>query len=327
MAASVPPGGVWCPAVTFFNPDTDELDLDAQAKYYSYLSKTGLAGLVILGTNAEAFLLTREERKTLIATARNAIGPEFPIMAGVGAHSTKQVIEHIDDAAQAGANCVLVLPPAYFGKATTPAVIEKFYADISKRSKLPIVIYNFPGVCNGVDLSSDIITRLAQKHDKIVGVKLTCGSVAKIVRLAAALPNNFATFGGQSDFIIGGLSSGSVGCIAAFANVFPKTIVKIYDLFRQGKYDEALRIHQKAALAEQQIKEGIGATKYAAAIRSATYAGIKDAESKLQPRTPYGPLAEATKSAVRKGTEECARIEESLPLRGSGGFGNTLSRL
>lgn len=328
MVASVPPGGVWCPAVTFFNPDTDELDLDAQAKYYSYLSKTGLAGLVILGTNAEAFLLTREERKTLIATARRAIGPDFPIMAGVGAHATKQVIEHIDDAAQAGANCVLVLPPAYFGKATTPAVIEKFYADISERSKLPIIIYNFPGVCNGVDLSSDIITRLAQRHDKIVGVKLTCGSVAKITRLAAALPaGRFATFGGQSDFIIGGLSSGSVGCIAAFANVFPKTIVRIYDLYRQGKYDEALRIHQKAALAEEQIKDGIGATKYAAAIRSATSAGIKDAERRLQPRTPYGPPAEATKLAVRKGTEECARIEDSLPLRGSGRFGTTLSRL
>lgn len=64
MAASkVPPSGVWCPAVTMFDHDTDTLDLDSQAKYYSYLSKTGLAGLVILGTNAEAFLLTREERK------------------------------------------------------------------------------------------------------------------------------------------------------------------------------------------------------------------------------------------------------------------------
>ncbi|KAI7781447.1 dihydrodipicolinate synthetase [Diaporthe eres] len=224
MVASVPPGGVWCPAVTFFDPDTDELDLEAQSKYY------------------------------------------------------------------------------------------------------PIIIYNFPGVCNGVDLSSDIITRLAQKHDNIVGVKLTSGSVAKITRLAASLPK-FATFGGQSDFIIGGLSSGSVGCIAAFTNVFPKTIVRIFELYRQGKYDEALRIHQKAALAEQQIKDGIGETKYAAAIRSATYAGIKDAERKLQPRTPYTTVGEATKAAVRKGTEECARIEESLPLRGSGRFGNALSRL
>lgn len=329
MAAIVPPGGVWCPAVTFFDPDTDELDLESQARYYAYLSRTGLAGLVILGTNAEAFLLTREERKTLVATARRAIGPGFPIMAGVGAHATKQVVEHINDAAEAGADCALLLPPAYFGKATTPAVIEKFYADVSRRSKLPIVIYNFPGVCNGVDLSSDIITRLAQKHDNIVGVKLTCGSVAKITRLAAALPpSGFATFGGQSDFIIGGLSSGSAGCIAAFANVFPKTIVKVYDLYRQGKYDEALRIHQTCALAEQQIKGGIGATKYAAAIRSATYAGIRHAEEKLQPRTPYAPLAETAKATIRKGTEECAKIEESLPLGGGPGrLGQALSRL
>ncbi|KAJ0118920.1 hypothetical protein J7T55_013176 [Diaporthe amygdali] len=323
MVASVPPGGVWCPAVTFFDPDTDELDLEAQAKYYAYLSKTGLAGLVILGTNAEAFLLTREERKTLIATARKAIGPDFPIMAGTGAHSTKQVLEHIDDAAQAGADCVLVLPPGYFGKATTQVVIEKFYADISKGSKLPVIIYNFPGVCNGVDLSSELITKLAKKHNNIVGVKLTCGSVAKTTRLAAALPK-FATFGGQSDFIIGGLSSGSVGCIAAFANVFPKTIARIYDLYREGKYDEALRIHQTAALAEQQIKEGIGATKYAAAIRSAAYAGIKDAERKLRPRTPYVPPGESTKDAVRKGTEACARIEESLPLRDSRRIGSRM---
>ncbi|KAI9150798.1 dihydrodipicolinate synthetase [Paramyrothecium foliicola] len=316
MHISVPAGGVWCPAITFFNPDTDELDLNAQAAYYAYLSKTGLAGLVILGTNAEAFLLTREERKTLIATARKAIGPDFPIMAGVGAHSTKQVLELIADATDAGANFVLVLPPGYFGKATTPEVVERFYADVASRSALPIIIYNFPGVCNGVDLSSAVITKLAQKHSNIVGTKLTCGSVAKITRLAAALPpDRFATFGGQSDFIIGGLSSGAVGCIAAFANVFPKTIARIYDLYREGKYEEALELHKKAALAEQQIKEGIAATKYATAIRSATYAGIEDAVHKLQPRTPYVAPTAASKESIKSGTDEVAKIEESLPLR------------
>lgn len=119
----VPPSGVWCPAVTAFNPKTDSLDLETQKKYYAYLAKSGLTGLVILGTNAEAFLLTREERAQLIAAAREAVGPDFPIMAGVGAHSTKQVLELAADAAAAGANYLLVLPPAYFGKATTPAVI------------------------------------------------------------------------------------------------------------------------------------------------------------------------------------------------------------
>lgn len=50
--SKVPPSGVWCPAVTFFTAQ-DTLDLDAQARYFSYLSITGIAGLVVLGTNAE----------------------------------------------------------------------------------------------------------------------------------------------------------------------------------------------------------------------------------------------------------------------------------
>lgn len=90
----VPTAGIWAPAVTFFDPATDELDLDAESKYYAYLSKH-LTGLVILGTNAETFMLTREERATLLRTARAAVGPDYEIMAGVGGHSTKQVLEFI----------------------------------------------------------------------------------------------------------------------------------------------------------------------------------------------------------------------------------------
>jgi len=313
MPPRVPPSGVWAPAITFFDPKTDTLIPSDQATYYSYLSKSGLSGLVILGTNAETFLLTREERKQLVQIAREACGPDYPILAGVGGHSTRQVLEFISDAADAGANYVLVLPPAYFGKATTPAVIDNFFADVAAGSALPIVLYNFPGVCNGVDLDSETIARLALKHDNIVGVKLTCGSVAKITRLAAELPaDRFATFGGQSDFLIGGLSVGSAGCIAAFANVFPRTIVQIYKLYKEGKYQEALALHQKAALAEQPCKSGIAVTKYAAAINTAKAAGIEGPEEKLRPRRPYTEPSQAAKQNVVAQMAELAKIEESL---------------
>jgi 4-hydroxy-2-oxoglutarate aldolase len=225
------------------------------------------------------------------------------------------VIEFAKDATDAGADSVLVLPPAYFGPATTPQVLEHFFDQVAKQCPLPIVLYNFPGVCNGVDLDSAFITTMAQKHANIVGVKLTCGSVAKITRLAAVLPKDrFAVFGGQSDFIIGGLSSGSVGCIAAFANVFPRTISRIYNLVQEGRTAEALELHQKAALAEQPIKAGIAATKYAAAIHSATYAGIKDAPARLKPRSPYVEPAAAVKDRVRTTMAEVAKIELSIPL-------------
>jgi dihydrodipicolinate synthase/N-acetylneuraminate lyase len=308
----VPPSGVWAPTITFFDQSTDSLDTDAQAQYYSYLSKTGLAGLVVLGTNAETFLLNREERKTLLETARKACGSSFPIMAGVSGHGTKQVLEFIDDAADAGANYALLLPPAYFGKQTTPAVIDNFFADVAKESKLPIVIYNFPTVCNGIDLDSATIARLAKAHSNIVGVKLTCGAVAKITRLSAEFPpDRFATFAGQSDFLIGGLASGAAGTIAGFANVFPKTIVKIYKLYQEGKFQEAMDLHKTAALAEQPCKAGIASVKYAASLTTAYAAGIKDARQKLRPRRPYPEIDEAAKKNLESQIASLYSVEAS----------------
>ncbi|KAF2729737.1 aldolase [Polyplosphaeria fusca] len=310
----VPKPGVWCPAVTFFDPTTGALDLDSQRKYFQHLSLSGLTGLVILGSNAEAQLLTREERKTLMQTARSAVGPDFPLMCGVSGFSVAQVLEFVQDAVQAGADFGLLLPAAYYGGATTKEVVRGFYEEVAGKSELPIVIYNFPGVCNGVDLSSEDIAEIARGNPgRVVGVKLTCGSVAKIVRLTAELEaDGFSTFGGQSDFMIGGLAVGSAGCVAAFSNVFPKTIARIYKLYTEGRVEEALDLHRKAALAESPVKAGIASTKYAVSQYSAVAAGIEDAEEKLKPRRPYLPVGDGVKAGVRKAMDALNEIEKDL---------------
>ena len=235
-------------------------------------------------------------------------------MAGVSGHSTVQVLEFIADAAAQGADYALVLPCAYFGKQTTPAVVDRFYSEVAERSVLPVVIYNFPAVCNGVDIESDVMVKLARRYPgKIVGTKLTCASVGKITRLAAVFPQKeFATFGGQSDFLLGGLSVGSAGCIAAFANVFPRTIKRIYELWQEGNLEEALRLHRIAANAESCTKAGIANTKYAASLTSARSAGIEDTEAKLVPRRPYEPPTETVKRDIRAKIAELIKIEDSL---------------
>lgn len=242
-------------------------------------------------------------------------------MAGVGAHSTKQTLELARDAKEAGADYALVLPPAYFGKATNMYVVKRFFADVARESPLPVVIYNFPGVCNGVDMDSETMTAIVRESaaaspngvSNVVGVKLTCASVGKITRLAATFPKKeFAVYGGQSDFLIGGLSVGSAGCIAAFANAFPRTASKIYDLYTSGKIDEAMELQRKAALAESPVKSGIASTKYAAALYSAPLAGIKGAEEKLKPRTPYEEAADGVKKGVKEGMGFLLNVERSL---------------
>jgi 4-hydroxy-2-oxoglutarate aldolase len=312
--APPPAPGVWCPAVTFFDHSTGVLDLDAQHKYFTYLAKSGLTGLVILGSNAEAFLLTRDERIALMKAAREAVGPDYPLMIGVSGFSVAQVLENIGDAIAAGANYGLLLPASYYGPATSKEVVTGFYNEVAQKSDLPLVIYNFPGICNGVDLDSNTIAEIAQKNPgKIVGVKLTCGSVAKITRLAAELsPETFSTYAGQADFLVGGLAVGSAGCVSAFSNIFPKTISKINELYTSGKAQEALELHRKAALAETPIKSGIASTKYAVSQYSAIAAGIQAAEEKLQPRRPYLPVGDAVKTNVKDKMDALSEIEKTL---------------
>ena len=304
----VPEPGCYVPGVTFFRPETDELDLVSQKKYYSYLASTGLKGLVVLGTNAETFLLNREERKSLVEVGRKAVPAGYPIIAGVGGHSTSQALEYISDARDAGANFALLLPCAYFGKQTTPSVVKRFYAQVATQSPLPIIIYNFPAVCNGLDLDSEIITEITRQHDNVVGVKLTCGSVAKIARLAAVFPpSRFAVFGGQADFMLGGLAVGSSGCIAAFANVFPKAVARVFDLWSAGREKEALALQKILSLAESPTKAGIASTKYAAAVMTAPRAGITNAAILLRPRRPYEEPDDKAKAKI---------LETMRPLRG-----------
>ena len=313
-AFPVPASGVYAPAITFFDPGTDTLLPNEQAQYYAYLASSGLRGLVILGTNAETFLLTREERAALLRLARKSVPEDYPIIAGVGGHSTAQVLEYIADAHAAGANYVLVLPCAYFGKQTTPSVVHNFYAAVAKASPLPILIYNFPAVCNGLDLDSDVIAGLAQEFPNIVGVKLTCGSVGKITRLSATFqPQRFAIFGGQSDFLVGGLAAGSAGCIAAFGNIFPKTVVKIFDLWKMGKHDQALALQRMAAHAENPTKAGIATTKYATSQFSAKKAGIQgNLEAMLRPRRPYEEPSDAVKTKIHEVMLPLDEVEMTL---------------
>ena len=100
------------------------------------------------------------------------------------------------------------------------------------------MIYNYPTVVARLDVDSEMLDRLA-KHPNIVGVKLTCGGIAKVSRIAASYtPDVFSALAGQSDWLVPALSVGGTGTITGVANLFPKVrLVKILLLFELvGRY-------------------------------------------------------------------------------------------
>lgn len=122
MAAShspCPPRGVYSPVVAFFHED-ETLDVDALKAHVTRLAKSGVAGLVMQGSNGEAPHLLHSERQEVISTAAAVLKehgkPGAVIIAGCGAQSTRETIQLCKEAKEAGADFALVLSPSYWGK-------------------------------------------------------------------------------------------------------------------------------------------------------------------------------------------------------------------
>ena len=182
--------------------------------------------VVIAGTNGEAVTLSHAEKAQLVKTTREIASangrPDLPITLGCGGYTTAQVIAETRVAAESGADFALVLVPSYFHFAMDQEAIVTFFEELADSSPVPIVIYNFPGVVAGLDVNSEMLSRLG-KHENIVAVKLTCGGIAKVARVRAEFePEQFAALAGQSDWLVPALSVGSTGVITGVANLFPK---------------------------------------------------------------------------------------------------------
>lgn len=141
------PPGIYCPVISLYKPTPrQEIDYDASYKFFSHLIRSGIDGLVLAGTTAEAVLLSAEERKELVKVARKAaidLGrSQFPVVAGISGQSTNESIKLAEDALTAGADFGLLLPPSYWAKAVTKDVILGFFRDVAHATALPIVIYS-----------------------------------------------------------------------------------------------------------------------------------------------------------------------------------------
>ncbi|KAL3481112.1 aldolase [Aspergillus californicus] len=266
MATTPPKYGVYTPLVTFFDED-ESIDLPSTLTHATRMAKAGVTGLVLQGSNGEAPHLDHHERKMLVRAVRDHLTAtgyrEIQLIVGCGAPSVRETLVHITEAKESGADFALVLPPAYWVAAMNVPVVEGFLYDVATESDLPVLIYNFPGVTGGIDISSDSIIRLANATPKIVGCKLTCGNVGKLQRISSTLsPTSFAAFGGKSDFFLPALVAGSQGIIAALANIVPRLHVHVLELYKKGNLSGAQELQSKLSHADWALsKVGVAGVK------------------------------------------------------------------
>ncbi|KAI1391088.1 aldolase [Hypoxylon trugodes] len=309
------PCGIYAPTMTFFEPETEELDIPTIKNHAERLAKAGLAGLVTMGSNGEAIHCTREEKVAVTRATREALDAagftETPIIVGATEGSVKGTIELSKQSAAVGGDYVLLLPPSYFRAQIDEEAIVGYFTAVADESPLPIVLYNYPGAVAGIDMDSDLLIKLAE-HPNIIGTKFTCGNTGKLTRVAQATNaktptsegSGYMAFGGICDFTVQTLASGGSGIIAGGANVMPKVCVKVWDLYVEGKIEEAIKLQKVLSRADWFLtKAAIAGTKQA--IQS--YFGYGG-----YPRRPLKRLEKAKVEAIAEGIRDAMEIEKSL---------------
>jgi len=223
--------GIFPPIPTPFDADGG-IDVDALAENLGWWNDFDLAGVVVLGSNGESVLLAADERLRMIEAARSGLADGRLLIAGTGRPSTEATIQLTRQAAAAGADFALILPPFYYKGQMTDDVLETHYRAVADASAIPVIVYNMPA-CTGIDLSAELIVRLARSAN-VIGLKDSGGNVAKLGQIHAELGGRFRILAGSAGFLLPALSVGAVGGVLALANIAPRQCVEILRFAASG---------------------------------------------------------------------------------------------
>src|ERR1700728_2185679 len=172
--------GILPPITTPFYPDGNVYYKKLESNVERY-SRTPVSGIVVLGSTGEAILLSDNERRDVLKSAREAAAPNKVLVAGTGIESATETLHLTEYAAELGYDVAMVRTPHYYKKQMEPANLLAFYRFVADRSPLPVIIYNFPQA-TGYDMPAEFVIELAE-HPNLIGIKESSGDVEKVRKM------------------------------------------------------------------------------------------------------------------------------------------------
>jgi dihydrodipicolinate synthase/N-acetylneuraminate lyase len=215
-----------------------DVDLDRFAEHVAWLADNGCHGVTPNGSLGEYQVLSDDERAAVVRTAVQAAPDAFNVVPGVAAYGAREACAWAQQAAEAGADAVLLLPPNAY-RADERAV-RAHYSEVAKVG-LPVVAYNNP-IDTKVDLTPALLARLYD-DGSIVAVKEFSGDTKRAYQIAELAPG-LELLAGADDVLLELMLAGATGWIAGFPNALPVSCVELYDACLAHDLDRALPLYR-----------------------------------------------------------------------------------
>ena len=229
------------PAVTTQLKKDQSIDLDATASHVEILLKSGVTGIIMLGSLGENQSLDPEEKRRVLESTVRLVDGRVPVLSGVAESSTAAACRYVRDCENLGADGFMLMPAMIYKTPDTRETLAHFRT-VAKATGLPIMIYNNP-ISYGNDIRPEMFAELAEVSN-FVALKESSGNTRRITDLHKIVGKRYSIFTGVDDLMLESAILGIDGWVAGTGIAFPAENQYLWDLTRQGNWDVAREIYR-----------------------------------------------------------------------------------
>jgi 4-hydroxy-tetrahydrodipicolinate synthase len=256
-------------------------------KLVEYQIRSGIEGLIPVGTTGESPTLTAEEHLDVIRATIEFSRGRVPVIAGTGSNSTAEAVEYTRLSDEAGADAVLVVTP-YYNRPSQEGLF-RHYCAVADSTDLPVVLYSVPARC-GVEIGVPLIERLRSRYKHVRWIKEAGGSVDRVDQIKKALGSDITVLSGDDSLALAMIASGAEGLIGVASNLAPRESTRLVNLARSGDLKGAAKVHRRLYPVFKALFMEPSPTPVKAAMARA---GIISSEAVRLPLCPMSPAGRA----------------------------------
>ena len=229
------------PAITTpFNEDLS-IDFGFLDHHCKWLVESGCKGIVALGSLGEGATLTRKEKDQVLQACVKAVGDRAYVVAGISSLSTAEAISIAQSAESVGCSGIMVLPPyVYIGDWRE---MKNHVSSVLRATSVSAMLYNNP-IAYTTDFLPEHVHELLGEHENLHAIKESSADVRRITSLRAMAGSRVRILVGVDDVVVESVYAGAVGWIAGLANAFPRESVRLFDLVKERKHQEAFELYR-----------------------------------------------------------------------------------
>jgi len=228
--------GIWIPLVTPFHDG--RIDFPALQALARSMVDAGVSGLVACGSTGEAAALDDDEQLAVLDAIIAAV-PDCPVVMGLAGNRLPAMLEkmqHVQTRRIAG----LLIPAPYYIRPSQEG-LRVFFMTVADTAEVPVIVYNIP-YRTGISIDAATIIDLAG-HERIVAVKDCGGNMGATMDLIRH--GGLQVLAGEDEQIFTTLCLGGSGAITAAAHLRPDIFVRVAQLVRAQRIEEARTLFYK----------------------------------------------------------------------------------